>query len=156
MVIAENGIDRPKKELLRMVGFQDNNTEEKITMGADNIPQANTRFTLIHNDIHSPIYAVGAASHFPSFVHKFRVRSDHAAYNIEAAFYAAMNMLDKRVEFRYIPHLYLNINDIPVHFVGETNQKYIETIIEGDVNTNKFIVWYVQGEEVVGFCTVGY
>jgi hypothetical protein len=65
-------------------------------------------------------------------------------------------MLDKRVEFRYIPHTYFRINDLDVHYVGEINHKYNETIIEGDINSNRFIIWYVFGEEVIGFCTVGY
>jgi len=35
------------------------------------------------------------------------MREDDPAYNTDAAFYAAMNMLDKRVEFRYIPHTHM-------------------------------------------------
>jgi hypothetical protein len=77
-------------------------------------------------------------------------------YNMDAAFFAAMNMLDKEVEFRCIPHKYINIDDIPIHFIGDVNQIYVETIVEGDVENNKFIVWYIYGEEVIGFCTIGY
>jgi hypothetical protein len=47
------------------------------------------------------------------------MRVDDMGYNIDAAFYAAMNMLDKKVEFRYIPHSYICIKDVPIHFVGE-------------------------------------
>ena len=65
-------------------------------------------------------------------------------------------MLDKRVEFRYIPHNYLLVNDIPIHFVGETNHKHSEIILEGDINKGKFIMYYVYGEEIIGFVTVGY
>merc|ERR1712127_368183 len=65
-------------------------------------------------------------------------------------------MLDKRVEFRYIPHSYFTINEKPIHFIGERGQRYSETIIDGDPESGRFIVWYVLGEEVVGFCTVGY
>jgi len=75
---------------------------------------------------------------------------------MNAAFYAAMNMLDKRVEFRYIPHAFFTINEKPIHFVGERGQRYSETIIDGDPNSGRFIIWYILGEEVVGFCTVGY
>ena len=78
------------------------------------------------------------------------------AYNIDAAFYAAMNMLDKRVEFRYIPHTYMTINDKAIHFVGERGQKFSEVVIDGDESTGRFVIWYVYGEEVVGFVTVGY
>ena len=28
--------------------------------------------------------------------------------------------------------------------------------MEGDPNEGKFIIWYIYGEEVVGFVTVGY
>jgi hypothetical protein len=127
-----------------------------VSIGNTHIPHANTRFSLVHNDIHSPILAVGSSVEIPSFIHKQRMRSDHQASNIEAAFYAAMNMLDKRVEFRYIPHTYLLINDIPIHFVGETNHKHSEIILDGDINSGRFIMWYVYGEEIIGFCTVGY
>jgi len=121
IVICENGIARPKKELLQMVGYQDQGSEKKISMNIDQIPTTNIRFSLIHNDIYSPILAVGSCAEYPSFVQKQRMRIDDVSHNIEAGFFAAMNMLDKRVEFRYIPHTYLNINDKPVHFVGERN-----------------------------------
>ena len=84
------------------------------------------------------------------------MRSDHQAYNMEAAFYAAMNMLDKRVEFRHIPHTHFVVNDIPFHFVGEINHKHAECLMEGDMEKGRFIMWYVYGEEIIGFCTVGY
>lgn len=157
MVICENGIGRPRCELLSYVGYQDKGSEQKVSLGNEHIPHANTRFALIHNDIHSPILAVGSAVELPSFIPpKRRIRSDHMAYNMEAAFFAAMSMLDKRVEFRYIPHNYMLINDIPFHFVGETNHKHSEIILDGDVNSGRFIMWYVYGEEIIGFCTVGY
>lgn len=127
-----------------------------MSIGNSHIPHANTRFSLIHNDVASPILAVGSAVEIPSFIHKQRLRSDHQATNIEAAFYAAMNMLDKRVEFRYIPHNYLLVNDVPIHFVGETNHKHSEIILDGDINKGKFVMYYVYGEEIIGFCTVGY
>lgn len=45
-----------------MVGYQDQGSEEKISFSAESIPISNVRFSLIHNDIHSPIYAVGSAT----------------------------------------------------------------------------------------------
>jgi len=61
MVICENGIGRPRCELLSYVGYQDKGSEQKVSLGNEHIPHANTRFALIHNDIHSPILAVGSA-----------------------------------------------------------------------------------------------
>lgn len=78
------------------------------------------------------------------------------AYNMGAAAMAVMSMMDKLIEYRAIPQKYLLIDDIPIHFSGEYRHSFVETIIEGSVEKNKFIVWYVMGEEVIGFCTVGY
>jgi len=65
-------------------------------------------------------------------------------------------MMDKKVEFRYIPHTYLNIDGRPVHFVGERNHRFSEIVVDGDVHSGKFVIWYIFGEEVIGFATFGY
>ena len=54
-------------------------------------------------------------------MHKIRVRTDDVTYNIESGFYAAMNMLDKRSEFRFIPMTYLKIGSKNIYFIGERN-----------------------------------
>lgn len=64
--------------------------------------------------------------------------------------------MNKRVEFRHIPHTHFTINEKPVHFIGEIGQKYSEICIEGDINSDKFIIYYCWGEEVVGVLTFGY
>jgi len=85
-----------------------------------------------------------------------RMRTNDIKYNIEAGFFAAMNMLDKRVEFRYMPFTAMKISGVPVYFVGERNQAFQEIIINGSVKDRKFVAYYVYGNEVVGFATVGY
>lgn len=71
MVICENGIAGPKQSLLHMVGAQEQGSQRKVSIGTFNgVPHTNTRFSLIHNDIHSPIYAVGSCAEYPSFVQK--------------------------------------------------------------------------------------
>ena len=67
-----------------------------------------------------------------------------------------MNMLDKRVEFRYIPMTSMKIGETPIYFVGERNQGFHEIIINGDIENNKYVVFFVYGKEVTGFVTVGY
>lgn len=93
---------------------------------------------------------------FPSFMHKIKVRTDDVKYNIECGFYAAMNMLDKRCEFRYLPMYNLTIGEKKIYFVGERNTPYSEIIVSGDVNSGKYVVFYVYGDEICSFVTVGY
>ena len=68
-----------------------------------------------------PIFAAGSATQYPSFIHKTRIRTSDIKYNIESGFYAAMNMMDKRVEFKYFPLTYMKLDDKPIYFVGERN-----------------------------------
>lgn len=120
------------------------------------LPASNIRFSLLYNDIMSSLYAAGSCTHFPSFMHKLRVRSDDVKYNIEQGFYAAMNMLDKRCEFRYLPMYNLTIGDTKIFYVGERNTPFTEIIVSGDVNSGKYVVFYVYGDEICSFVTVGY
>jgi len=158
MVLCGNGIGQPRKSLLSLVGHQDQGSEAKVAVGSRPhfIPHANTRFSLVHNDVFSPIYGVGPGVELPSFIFKNRMREDNVGFNTEAGFRCAMSALERRVEYRAIPHSYMTINETPIHFVGEKDQRYSEIVVEGDMNADKFIVWYIWGEEVVGFLTVGY
>ena len=77
-------------------------------------------------------------------------------YNIEAGWFAAMNMMNKRVEFRFFPLSAMNINGKPIYFVGERNSPFHEVIINGSVEDGKFVAFYVYGNEITGFMTCGY
>jgi len=54
-------------------------------------------------------------------VHKVKIRTSDVKYNIESGFYAALNMMDKRVEFKYFPFTPIKLGDKPIYFVGERN-----------------------------------
>lgn len=77
-------------------------------------------------------------------------------YNIEAGFFAAMNMMDKRVEFKYLPMTAFRVGDRQMYFVGERIQGFTEIIMDGNVSDRKFVAYFVYGNEVVGFLTCGY
>jgi hypothetical protein len=112
VVIAENGIAEPKFQLKDLIENKEDGSLNRISIGYnDDIPGSNLRFSLLHNDIMSPMYAAGSCTYYPSFIQKLRVRCDDVKYNIESGFYAAMNMIDKDVEFRYFPMTNLKVGD---------------------------------------------
>lgn len=122
LVIASNGIEKPRRDLSSLVGAQEQGSERRIQTGGESkIPHVNVRFSLIHNDVHSPILGVGPAVEVPSFIFKDRARSDNVGFNMEAGFFAGLKAMDKRVEFRHIPHTYMTLNERPIHFIGEAN-----------------------------------
>lgn len=159
-MIAENGVGAPKMDLESLLTPDINaeNNEPPLVVGMDSkgIPSSDIKFSLHYNDIHSPIFAAGSSTSYPSFLQKHKIRTNDVKYNIESGFFAAMNMLDKRVEFRYIPMTSLKIGDTPIYFVGERDQAFHEIIVNGDVEKNKYVVFFVYGKEVAGFMTVGY
>ena len=119
LIIVEDGIGRPKVDLRPLIGHEEHGNLNNLTFNNEGIPISNIRFSLYQNDIMSPILAAGSCTHYPSFMHKIKVRGDDLKYNIESGFYAAMNMLDKQVEFRYLPMTPLTIGSKKLYWVGE-------------------------------------
>ncbi len=105
----------------------------------------------------SPILAAGSCTHYPSFMHKIKVRTDDVKYNIESGFHAAMNMLDKQVEFRYLPMTPLTIGEKKLYFVGEREQPITGVIYNGKPGkSEKWVAFFTYGDEICGFLTCGY
>ena len=156
IVIAENGIGAPKCDLKSMIGEQEKNHLSSLTFNNEEIPISNIRFSLLQNDIMSPYLAAGSCTHYPSFMHKIKIRTEDIKYNIECGFYAAMNMLDKQVEFRYIPMTPLTIGDKKLYFVGERDQPITGVIFNGSVEDEKWVAFFLFGDEIAGFLTCGY
>ena len=90
-------------------------------------------------------------------MHKIKVRTDDVKYNIEAGFHAAMYMLDKEIEFRYLPMTPLTIGDQKLYFVGEREQPLTSVIFNGQPGEDeKWVAFFVYGDEICGFLTCGY
>ena len=157
MIIADDGVGRPKMDLKELIGEEeDQGGLNSLTFNKQNIPISNVRFSLLQNDIMSPVLSAGSCTHYPSFMHKIKVRTDDIKYNIESGFYAAMNMLDKQVEFRYLPMTPLTIGDKKLYFVGEREQPITRVILRGKLGDEKWVAFFCYGDEICGFLTCGY
>ena len=155
-VIVEKGVGRPKADLRAMIGSEETGVLSSLTFNNQSIPISNIRFSLYQNDIMSPILAAGSCTHYPSFMHKIKIRTDDVKYNIESGFYAAMNMLDKQVEFRYLPMTPLTIGEKKLYFVGERDQPMTGVIFKGNPGSEKWVAFFTYGDEICGFLTCGY
>ena len=156
MVIVDDGIGSPKYDLKKFIGHEEQGSLSSLTFNNESIPMSNIRFSLYQNDIASPILAAGSCTHYPSFMHKLKIRTEDIKYNIESGFYAAMNMLDKQVEFRYLPMTPLTIGDKKLYFIGEREQPITDVIIRGKLTDDKWVAFFVFGDEICGFLTCGY
>ena len=67
-----------------------------------------------------------------------------------------MNMLDKEVDFKYIPVTNLKLGKHQLYFVGEREQYYTEIITYRDLYSDKWVAYFIFGDEICGFMTCGY
>lgn len=66
IVIAENGIGAPKKDLRKILAPATNaeagEPPLKIAIDPTGVPASDTKFSLHYNDIHTPIFAAGSCT----------------------------------------------------------------------------------------------
>jgi hypothetical protein len=109
----------------------------------------------VHYGLSNPeIFAVGQGAACKSFIEKGFYRSNDVKYNIENGFYAAMNMLNKSINFNQLPMTRLTIGETEIYYVGERGVRYddVHMTQEGD----KKVYFFIKSGEVVGFMTVGF
>jgi len=156
VVIVENGIGDPKYNLEDFIEAKEYGDITRVNTDHKGVCSSNFKFSLLQNDSQSSLYAAGSCTSFPSFFHKYKIRTDDVKFNIESGFFAALTMLDKDVRLEYIPMKQLVIGDKKVYFVGERCQPFTEIIINEDCPPGKMVAFYVYGNEICGFVTYGY
>ena len=103
------------------------------------------------------ILAAGECAEYYSFVNPQKsYRTSDSKYNIEAGFYAAMFMLDKEVNFSYMPMTWIEMPESDIYYVGEWDVIYDEIIVDGNVDEGKFVVYLCKFDEIMGFMTFGF
>ena len=147
------------------IGKVDHNIHETIFFAqprwVPNIDSMNAfkidkRFSIILNFINYGLLACGQNAVHRSFLGNPVVRTTDMKFNIESGFYAALNMINKEVKMEYIPLTRLTIGDKEWYFYGERNQNHDSYHIEGDLDDDKFIVYYFRNGIICGFLTFGY
>ena len=114
------------------------------------------RFSIMLHLNYKGMFACGQNALHRSFLGNKPFRSTNTGFNIESGFFAALNMLNKEVKFQYLPLQRLTIGDKEMYFYGERNNAYEDVIIEGDINSDKFVVYYIRNNVVCGILTFGY
>lgn len=114
------------------------------------------RFSIMTNINYQGLFATGQNALHHSFLGNKPFRTSDVKFNIETGFYAALQMLYKEVKFEYIPLTRLTIGNKEIYYYGERDNVYDEILVDGDINSNKFVVYYLRGDVVCGFLTFGY
>lgn len=160
MVIQNGELGMPNFNLMEMLQQSDKPSEYyNVTFNLKGIPQINPYFQPVENELSGCLYMAGNCTQYPSFLHKKLYRTSNIKYNTEQGYFAAMAMLDKRVRFQTLNIYNVSIGEgMPAYFIGERNSPSHEVIIERDEKDpyNKFVAYYVYGDEICGMLTFGF
>ena len=86
-------------------------------------------FSVSMGKVNNPVLACGESAQVKSFVNKGFVTTNDTKFNAETGHYAACQMMDKDVEFTYMPMARLSLPGREIYYVGERNTMYDEIIV---------------------------
>eukprot|EP01112_Ceratiomyxa_fruticulosa_P020486 TRINITY_DN6985_c0_g1_i1.p1 TRINITY_DN6985_c0_g1~~TRINITY_DN6985_c0_g1_i1.p1 ORF type:complete len:622 (+),score=147.53 TRINITY_DN6985_c0_g1_i1:98-1963(+) len=100
------------------------------------------------------VYAAGDIATFPYFITGENVRVEHWQNAQDQGRVAAKNMLGKNLDFNRVPFFWTNQFGVGLRYVGYA-PKYDEVIIDGDLNTRKFVAYFIRNGKIAAVAAMG-
>lgn len=94
------------------------------------------------------LYAAGDIARFPYWKTGKDTRIEHWRLAAQHGRIAGYNMLGNSVPFVGVPFFWSGQFDLKLRYVGHA-EEWDEIIVDGDLSTEKFIVYYIQDNEVL-------
>jgi len=94
------------------------------------------------------IYAIGDVSNHPNLIYNQRLRLESVPNASGQAKVAASNICEKNIVYDQLPWFWSDQYDVKLQTAG-LFQGYDETIIQGDIEQNKFSVTYLKQGKVI-------
>lgn len=98
------------------------------------------------------IFSAGDSCSYPSIFTGERINSSHYVAAQQQGAIAALNMMNKKVQYNYIPYYWTRMWDKSLQYVGYA-PVYDEIFINGNLNDKemKFEAYYIKGNKVIAF-----
>lgn len=100
------------------------------------------------------IYAAGDIAQFPDQPTGKMTRIEHWRLAAQHGRIAAQNMLGKQIKFAGIPFFWSGQYDLKLRYAGHA-EEWDEVIIDGDLNQQEFIAFYVKENQVLAVAGCG-
>lgn len=100
------------------------------------------------------LYAAGDIAHLPDFRTGKLVRIEHWRYAMQQGRAAARNMAGKPTKFDGVPFFWTQQFGVSLRYIGHVND-WDEIILQGDLQEQKFLAFYVKGNRVLAVAGVG-
>lgn len=94
------------------------------------------------------MFACGQNAQHRSFLGNGTIRTPNTGFNVQSGYIAALLMLHKTIKFEYLPLQRMTIGDKELYYYGERMNHFDDIIIEGDINSDKFICYYLRNDIV--------
>ena len=95
------------------------------------------------------IFAAGDIASVPYWPTGSRTRTEHWVVALEQGTNAAFNMLNKYVPYGGIPFFWTRHYNKSLQFIGSNAVGYKEVHIDGDLNSQKFLAYYINDNDQV-------
>ena len=153
-VIAEGHLGKVDHNMHSTIYFD--KPKFRPQLNADGAFKIDKRFSIMVNINYQGMFACGENAMHRSFLGNKPFRTSDLKFNIESGFYAALNMMYKDVKMEYLPLTRLTLGDTEIYYYGERNNVFDDIAIDGDINGDKFVVYYLRDNVVCGFATFGF
>ena len=101
------------------------------------------------------IFAAGDIAEYESVVHGRRIRIEHWDVAFNHGKYAALNMLDRQMEYDVVPYFWSDLADwTSMEYVGPASD-WDDVWWRGSREEGNFTAWYVKDSRIAGALTVG-
>ena len=100
------------------------------------------------------VYAAGDIAQFPHFITGEPVRIEHWRLAMQHGQIAACNMVGQKIPFKAVPFFWTGQFDLKLRYVGNA-QRWDDVIIQGSLDDQSFLAFYVQNDRVMAVAGVG-
>lgn len=100
------------------------------------------------------VYVAGDIATYPYVKTGEEIRVEHWAVAMQQGRVAALNMLGRHVPFTQIPFFWTMIFGKAMRFAGWVGSGFEEVIVEGDIDKQEFVAYYVKDDRVTAVCTM--
>lgn len=99
------------------------------------------------------IFAAGDVASVPYFLTGEPVAFGHFVSAQQQGSVAALNMLDKKVTYDYVPFFWSRMWDKAIQYTG-FGSSWDEVFVDGNLEELKFVAYYIKNNQIVGFASM--
>ncbi len=99
------------------------------------------------------VYAAGDVANYQDVIFKKRRRVEHWDNAVSQGQYIARALMGEKAPFKHVPYFFSDVFDLSYEYWGDSSVAD-QTIHRGDVSTNSFSTWWLQGKRVAAAFTM--